>query len=118
MKTLKIVSGETFCCPRCGYSEGNNNASNIKSDAIEVLLFLNAKSGKKFRAVDVNLTPILARLKSGISVESLKMIIAFKNREWGGTDMAQYLRPSTLFNATKCEQYLGEIDVDDSVDNS
>lgn len=113
MKTLKIVSGETFCCPRCGYSEGNNNASNIKSDAIEVLLFLNAKSGKKFRPVEANLKLIRARLLSGISPGDLKAIIAFKVRQWADGDMFKYLRPETLFNATKCEQYLGEIGGED-----
>ena len=38
------------------------------------------------------------------------MVIAKKVREWGADPkMSTYLRPATLFNATKFAQYQGEL---------
>ena len=36
-------------------------------------------------------------------------IIDKKVFKWKGTDWEQYLRPSTLFNKTKFEEYLSEV---------
>lgn len=77
--------------------------------AMEILQWLNAKTGKNFRAKEVNLKLIRARLRSGILPEQLKAIVSRKVREWKGTDSEKYLRPATLFNETKCEQYVGEL---------
>lgn len=82
----------------------------IRKSAIEILDFLNSKTGRSFRPVDTNLKLIIARLKSGVEVEDCKAVIAKKFREWSGDEkMIQYLRPATLFNATKFEQYVGEL---------
>ena len=84
--------------------------SEIKKQAREILSFLNSKTGKEFRMVDTNLNLIMARLKSGATVLDCRQVIAKKTREWKGNEqMVQYLRPSTLFNATKFEQYVGEL---------
>lgn len=84
--------------------------SSFQSQALEVLIFLNEKTGKAFRDSDANLKLIIARLKSGASVEDCRMVIARKNRDWkGNVKMQEYLRPATLFNAEKFEQYMGEI---------
>ena len=81
----------------------------LKNEATEVLQFLNLKTGRAFRVNDTNLKLIVARLKSGASVQDCKTVIARKHREWGTNDkMWPYLRPATLFNATKFEQYIGE----------
>jgi uncharacterized phage protein (TIGR02220 family) len=83
----------------------------LKEQAIDVLNFLNEKTGRNYRPVDINLSFIMARLKSGIEPEDLKSIVAMKAREWGGDEkMQKYLRPATLFNQTKCEQYYGELE--------
>lgn len=74
-----------------------------------VLEWLNQKAGKNFRPVEANLGLIRARLKDGVEPYQLKAIVSRKIREWGGTEQAKYLRPETLFNRTKCEQYLGEL---------
>ena len=83
--------------------------------AVEVLQFLNDKTRRKFRGLDgrgrptPNLKFIVARLESGATVQDCKTVIARKFREWSSDDkMRMYLRPETLFNATKFEQYLGE----------
>lgn len=77
--------------------------------AKEVLAFLNTKARRQFRFVATTLDPINARLKAGATVQNCKGVIARKVREWGNDPrMAKYLRPETLFNATKFESYLGE----------
>jgi uncharacterized phage protein (TIGR02220 family) len=82
----------------------------FKNQAIEVLNFLNEKTGRAFRPVDTNLKMIVARLKSGITVLDCRKVIVRKTREWKDNEkMVEYLRPATLFNATKFEQYVGEV---------
>lgn len=78
-------------------------------DAREVLDFLNASTRSSYRAVASNLDKIAARLKEGATVEEMKQVIARKSSEWLGTTMEKYLRPETLFNATKYNQYVGQI---------
>lgn len=84
--------------------------------ATEIIAWLNKKTGRTFEArtpagrPTANLELVLARLKEGRAPWQLKAIISRKCREWSGDPaMAQYLRPATLFNRTKCEQYLGEL---------
>lgn len=82
----------------------------LKSQAIQILKFLNEKTGRAYRPVDTNLKLIEARLKSGATLRDCFQVIAKKTREWkSDAKMAEYLRPATLFNATKFEQYVGEL---------
>jgi uncharacterized phage protein (TIGR02220 family) len=82
----------------------------LKLQAKEVLKFLNEKTGRAYRPVDTNLKLIMARLKTGATVMNCRQVIAKKTREWKGNEtMDEYLRPATLFNATKFEQYMGEL---------
>lgn len=82
----------------------------LKAQAVEVLEFLNAKAGRAYRPYDVNLKLIVARLKEGATVQDMKSVVAKKVREWTPDDkMREYLRPATLFNATKFAQYVGEL---------
>lgn len=100
-------------CPQCGYKlTEQSNQPGIRVKAEEVLAFLNLKRGSKrgYRPVDVNIELIIQRLKSGATIEDCKAVIAKKARDWLGTDMEVYLRPATLFNRTKFEQYLGELE--------
>jgi len=95
--------------------EGKGSEGNLSCGApaprleLEILDWLNQKSGKTFRSVGTNLDLIRARLKDGITAYQLKAIVSIKADAWRGTDMAAYLRPTTLFNKTKCEQYVGEL---------
>ena len=87
-----------------------SKSTSFKSQAIEVLEFLNEKAGRAYRPVDANLKLIIARLKSGASITECFQVIAKKTREWKvDPKMVEYLRPATLFNATKFEQYVGEL---------
>lgn len=76
-------------------------------DARAVLQFLNKVTERQYEPVDSNLKPLAARILE-TSVEEVKRVVARKAEEWLGTEMDKYLRPATLFNATKFHQYLAE----------
>lgn len=81
---------------------------NTKDSCLEVLNYLNTKSKKNFRNVKANIDLIKARLKE-YSVEDLKMVVDTKVANWVNDEkMNQFIRPSTLFNATNCAQYVSE----------
>ena len=80
------------------------------SKVTEVLTYLNSKvvgEGKRGFSVksSANKKFVHARLEEEYSVQDLKDVIDFMVKDWKGTSMEQYLRPETLFNATKFEGY-------------
>lgn len=81
----------------------------ISNDCLEILNYLNEKAGTRFRSGENNIKFIKARLKE-YSVDDLKRVIDIKVKEWKGTNMQQYLRPETLFNATKFESYINGLE--------
>jgi uncharacterized phage protein (TIGR02220 family) len=93
-----------------GFDKPTVSTTLLKSQATEVLNFLNEKTGRAYRPVETNLKLIMSRLKSGATVMNCRQVIAKKTREWKGDEkMSEYLRPATLFNSTKFEQYIGEL---------
>lgn len=87
----------------------SNRRASLRRDAVEVLKFLNEKTGKSFREVDGNLLLIMARLASGATVQDCRGVVARQARAWKDDEkMMRYLRPETLFNRTKFESYLGQ----------
>lgn len=54
---------------------------------------------------------IKGRFSEGYEAEDFKTVIDNKCREWGGTEMATYLTPNTLFKPTTFETYLKQIAV-------
>ncbi|MFT0547473.1 conserved phage C-terminal domain-containing protein [Allopusillimonas ginsengisoli] len=79
-------------------------------DAKDVLEYLNLKTGRSYRPVPANIDLIIARLKDGVSLADCKSVVDAKTSQWGDDDkMREYLRPGTLFNRTKFEQYLGQL---------
>jgi len=82
----------------------------LRIKAISILRFLNQKTGRSYRETDTNLDFIISRLKSNATVDDCRSVIAKKCREWkDNPKMNEYLRPATLFNKTKFEQYYGEL---------
>ena len=89
------------------------NNDDIKNDiknkiiyiAEQTLNYLNEKAGTHFKPVESNLKFITARLKD-YAESDLKAVIDKKVGEWKNTEMQAYLRPETLFNATKFESYV------------
>lgn len=75
-----------------------------------MIAFLNEKAGRAFQPTDVNLDFIVARLKEGYTEAQLRQVVAKKVREWKGDEvMDSFMRPSTLFNREKFNQYVGEL---------
>lgn len=87
---------------------------NYQSEAVLILEFLNEKTKRNYRGLDSNGNPtsglklIIDRLKSGVSFEDCRSVVALMCRKWINDDkMNDYLRPSTLFRASNFENYLG-----------
>ena len=71
-----------------------------------VIDYLNQKAGTSYRASSKKTRSLIhARVKEGFTLDDFKVVIDKKCTEWLKTDMAQYLRPETLFG-TKFEGYL------------
>lgn len=80
----------------------------LPSVAEDIVTFLNSVTGSNYRSTtDKTRKLIAARLAEGFTLEDFKTVISKKAKEWQGTDMAQYLRPETLFG-TKFEGYLNQ----------
>ncbi len=77
-----------------------------QSNVVEIVNFLNETTGKNFKSnTKATIRLINARIKEGFSFDDFKLVILTKTKEWENTEMAQYLRPQTLFG-TKFEGYL------------
>ena len=74
----------------------------------KVLDHLNAMCHSTYTPTKANYDCILARVKEGYSVADFKLVIDIKCHQWMGTDQQKYLRPITLFQAKKFENYLNE----------
>jgi uncharacterized phage protein (TIGR02220 family) len=86
---------------------GKPNVS--KQTCIEILDYLNAKAGRSFQPVKANIAIIEARLKE-FTVDQLKAVVDDRCSAWSADEkMVAYLRPETLFNATKCAGYVGSL---------
>lgn len=73
-----------------------------------VIDYLNQKAGTAFKDKSKgSRSHIKARFDDGFTLDDFKTVINKKVAEWGGTDMAKFLRPSTLFG-TKFESYLNQ----------
>lgn len=83
----------------------------FKKEAEEILSFLNETGNKNFTASDVNLDFIIARLKEpGVTPDKCRQVIAKKVRKWkDDPKMDEFIRPATIFNKTKFNQYMGEL---------
>ena len=90
-----------------GKSQAMQKAKDDNGLANELIAALNTFAGTSYRFTSTNQKLINARLKDYNHVE-IYSVIRKKCDEWKGTEMARYLRPSTLFNATKFEEYLNQ----------
>lgn len=84
--------------------------------AMEVIEFLNSKTGRKFPARNPKGNPtansevVMHRIKEGYTVQDCKQVIAAKCRHWLHDEkMSRYLTPETLFRRSNFERYLGEL---------
>lgn len=86
-----------------------SKALSSKPDAIAILDYLNEKTGRSYKPVNANVSLIAARLNES-SIDECRAVIDAKVSAWQRDDkMREYLRPATLFNATKFANYVGEL---------
>lgn len=72
----------------------------------QAIEYLNKKTGRDYRLVDSNLRLVRARFREGFTLDDLNAVVDRQCAEWTGTKYAQYLRPATLFNGEKFNQYI------------
>jgi len=84
----------------------------IGKDSIDIVEYLNEKSGKNFRCSSKKTKDLIqARLNEGFTIDDFKTVIDKKCDEWKDDGkMNQFLRPETLFG-TKFESYLNQKEV-------
>lgn len=74
---------------------------------LEILADLNEKGGFRYRPGAANVKIIQARLAEGYTVDDFKLVHDNMIARWGCDEqMFQYLRPATLYCASKFEGYL------------
>lgn len=80
------------------------------AQAVEVLDYLNKVSSSRFQPTAKNLGFILARMAEGYPAHVLKLLAYHRLTVWRrDPKMLEYLRPATLYNAEKCNQYAGQV---------
>jgi uncharacterized phage protein (TIGR02220 family) len=90
-------------------NNNTNNKENLLNNICKNIIdYLNEKTNKKFKPVESNLKFIRGRLNDGYTEEDLKRVVDIQVKEWLGGDMEKYLRPETLFNATKFQTYVNK----------
>jgi len=75
---------------------------------IKVIDYLNEKSFSSYTLSKSNIECINSRIKEGYTLNDFKLVIDNKCKQWLGTSQQKYLRPITLFQASKFENYLNE----------
>lgn len=97
---------------------GKHLSGKPDDEAEKILAHLNAAAGRDYRPVPSNIKLIRARLKEGATPAEIRAVIDLKVKQWAkDAKMAQYLRPDTLFNATKFAQYIGQLKAGVPVDD-
>ena len=74
----------------------------------EIVDYLNEKADKRLRVGLAIKKLVNARCSEGYVLDDFKHVIDVKCSQWLGTDFEKFLRPSTLFNATKFCEYHSE----------
>lgn len=89
----------------------NNNDKNEdnEKESKYVIEYLNQKTNYNYKFVDKNIKLVSNRLKE-YSKEELLAMIDYKCSEWLQDErFKKYLRPATLFNASKCADYIAQL---------
>jgi uncharacterized phage protein (TIGR02220 family) len=75
--------------------------------AKQVLSHLNQQTGSRYQVSKTSMENIRARLGEGFSADDLKLVVDYATAKWSqDLQMAEYLRPTTLFLPTKFPGYL------------
>ena len=96
--------------PRNGMESKGSKSMSGTPDATVILGYLNDKAGRSYKPVKANLSLIVARLAEASTPEECRAVVDAKVAAWqNDPKMREYLRPATLFNATKFANYVGEL---------
>lgn len=76
---------------------------------VQIISYLNEKTGKRLKPVNGHIKFINARLKEGYNLKDFKKVIDIKTIEWKGTTKEKFLRPKTLFNSENFDCYLNQL---------
>ena len=80
----------------------------------EPIRYLNELTGRNFDWKNKSTQRLLnGRYNEGRTLEDIKEVIKFMCTKWVGTKWEEFLRPSTLFNATRFENYINEVNFAD-----
>ncbi len=74
----------------------------------EIVVYLNEKSKSDYRPGTKKTRELISARLDTYSADEIKKVIDIKCAEWLGTEQEKYLRPETLFNATKFENYVNQ----------
>lgn len=87
-------------------TEMKSNKADNTAAYTEIIEHLNMKAQTNYRPTTISTQYLIDYLlEEGFTVDDFRTVIDRKCVEWLGTDMAQYLRPQTLFGS-KFESYL------------
>ncbi|WP_145518665.1 conserved phage C-terminal domain-containing protein [Yersinia mollaretii] len=93
--------------PLCQPPMATDPEVEITDQAKDVLKHLNLITGSRYQTSKSSLENIRARLKEQFTVAELKLTVDYLHAKWAADlDMAEYLRPTTLFQPTKFPGYL------------
>lgn len=101
-----VTEGNDLVTQSDAPAEADAKAESKRDMAISVLRHLNEKAGKSYREVDSNLNTIMVRMgEKGVTKEGCFQMIDRQAQMWKGGEMEEYLRPETLFRASKFGGY-------------
>lgn len=100
---IKTINDKVVLRPEGLQLIGIDNSKDNETN--EIITYLNTVCGRKFALTQSNKKFIRGRLEEGYTVEDCKRVIDTMNKQWTG-NMRTYLRPETLFNATKFQTYI------------
>lgn len=111
VKSETVVNGVTFnsyVTTRRKHEVPQRETAETPAEGMRAVIeHLNEVTGKSYDyRCDSSSKPVTARLNEGYTVEDCIKVIDVKASEWLRTDMSKYLRPETLFRASKFESYL------------
>jgi len=103
-KPTTVESRSTNSTDSVNVSVSDSVSVNVREVINHLNMVLNSKYKHSTKSHSENIS---ARLNDGHSVDDLKLVIDSKSKEWAqDKKMSQYLRPSTLFQASKFQGYL------------
>ena len=91
-------------------SSKKKTTKDYSNEIKEVVEYLNLKANRNYRPGTTKTKSLISARLKDYTVEDLKAVIDFKVGEWLENEkMNKYLRPETLFNETKFENYINEL---------